>query len=123
MNLTLEHLAIVNDGMSKSILLLSQGLVPPGKADTAKVKPSGKSGAETELPSYKASLERYRERVWKEAKDRNSKTTHAHPWFGPLDAFQWHCVAAIHQGTHRRQIEAVIKGLQGPLEDGPGGVY
>ncbi len=110
-NLTLEHLGIVNDGMSTSVVELSCGRVPPKKVDIALVKPAGHPGTETELPSYQASAQRYRNRIWKETKDRNSKAKLAHPWFGPLTAYQWHCVGAIHQSIHRRQIEAIIKGL------------
>ncbi|HYE33767.1 MAG TPA: DinB family protein [Methylomirabilota bacterium] len=42
----------------------------------------------------------------------NSKTTHTHPWFGPLNAHGWHCLAAIHHTIHRRQIEAIIRELK-----------
>ncbi len=34
-----------------------------------------------------------------------------HPWFGPLDAHRWHCLLAFHQGIHRKQIQAVHRGL------------
>jgi hypothetical protein len=37
----------------------------------------------------------------------------AHPWFGPIDAFRWHCLLGIHQGIHRRQLEAIRAGLGG----------
>ena len=30
-----------------------------------------------------------------------------HPWFGPLTAYQWHCLLGIHQGIHRKQLEAI----------------
>jgi hypothetical protein len=36
---------------------------------------------------------------------------YAHPWFGPIDAFRWHGLLALHQRIHRRQIEAIRAGL------------
>jgi hypothetical protein len=37
--------------------------------------------------------------------------THAHPWFGPLNAHGWHCLAAIHHTLHRRQLTAILRAL------------
>ena len=39
------------------------------------------------------------------------KLRHVHPWFGPMTAHDWHCLAAIHSWVHRRQIERVVKKL------------
>jgi hypothetical protein len=38
-----------------------------------------------------------------------TRATHVHPWFGPLDAQGWHCLAAMHHTIHRRQVERIIK--------------
>lgn len=37
----------------------------------------------------------------------------AHPWFGPIDVFRWHCLLGVHQGIHRVQLERVRDGLAG----------
>jgi len=36
------------------------------------------------------------------------KMRHTHHQFGPLDAHGWHCLAAIHQNIHRKQIERIV---------------
>ena len=36
---------------------------------------------------------------------------HEHPWFGELKAKDWSVMGAIHQVVHRRQIEAIIRGV------------
>jgi hypothetical protein len=35
-----------------------------------------------------------------------------HPWFGPLDAFGWHALAAGHIRIHREQIERIVAKLR-----------
>jgi hypothetical protein len=37
--------------------------------------------------------------------------TWKHPWFGELDAQQWHFFAGFHMHLHRRQILAIRENL------------
>jgi len=44
----------------------------------------------------------------REVADRNSRTTLRHPWFGEMNAHQWHCLAAMHQSVHRKQMQRIL---------------
>jgi hypothetical protein len=101
--MTVEHLNIVGRGMNRIVDSLLRGEVPTGKPNTADVKPKG------DLPAADV----YAEFVLLLADPPRPETSkiptvrHSHPWFGPIDVFQWHCLRGIHQGIHRKQIEAI----------------
>lgn len=106
---TLDHLRIVNGGITRTIGALARGVVPPGKASTAAVKPSPDvTGAV--ISEYESSCDAFLAQV---AAVNDLKTTarFAHPWFGPLDAFGWVAMAGNHMGIHRVQMERIIAGL------------
>jgi len=107
--MTLDHLRITNDAFALVIATLVSGRVPPGKADTAAVKPSPESGAEVE-PAFEASCDLLAETV-RGVADLKTPDRFEHPWFGPLDAEGWHALSATHLGIHRAQIEAIRKRL------------
>ena len=107
--MTLDHLRIVNGGITRTIGALAKGVVPPGKASTAAVKPSSEVTAAV-VPEYEASCDALLAQV-AAAPDLKTTVRHAHPWFGPLDAFGWHAMAASHMGIHRVQIERIVEGL------------
>jgi hypothetical protein len=110
--MTLEHMVVVGRGVCAIMRSLAEGKVPPGKASTAAVKPTGGYAPEaavaafrlfcnTELPAVRAAL-----------KDPESKATFAHPWMGPLTARGWHWMLSAHHGVHLRQLRGIRKGLQ-----------
>jgi hypothetical protein len=103
--MTVEHVQIVSEGMSRAIIELSNGRVPPGEADTAKVKP-GHNNAEL-IAGFAKSVDEIERRLRVDVKDRDSTTRFAHPWFGPLTAKQWVWIIGVHQGIHRRQIREI----------------
>lgn len=111
-SMTMEHLLIVGEGVKKIIASLSQGIVPDGKADTARVKPVGIATARDVLGQYRVFAEKTPAEIDASVKDRKSKATFAHPWFGPFTAHQWHWLLAIHTGLHLKQIRAIIAGLK-----------
>ena len=39
----------------------------------------------------------------------NTALKFAHPWFGAMNAEDWHLLAGIHMSIHRKQIEAILK--------------
>ena len=88
---------------------LVKGVVPPGKASTAAVKPClGRDRACVRITSPPAT------RCWLQAvttSDLKTAARFAHPWFGPLDAFGWLAMAAGHMGIHRVQIGKNYHGL------------
>lgn len=109
--MTVEHLIIVGDKMSEQIVALTNGHMPSGMVNTAAVKPAGKLDPGATRTEFEAYLARYRKRVTEEVGDRNSKLTFRHPWFHEMTAYQWHCLAGVHQNLHYKQILAIIKGL------------
>jgi hypothetical protein len=112
--MTLDHLRIVNGGITRTIGALAKGVVPPGKASTAAVKPGPEVTAAV-VAEYEASCDALLAQV-AAAPDLKTKVRFAHPWFGPLDAFGWHAMAASHMGIHRVQIERIVAGLA-PVRD------
>lgn len=109
--MTLEHLVIVGRLMLRGVVLLSRGDTPTDVANTATVKPKGALVPEEALAAFNRFQNEYTRTVENEVRDRNAKGTYRHPWFGPLTAHRWHCLAGIHQGLHRKQIEAIRAGL------------
>lgn len=107
--MTLDHLRITNRAFAGVIAALAAGKVPPGKADTAAVKPSPGSGPEADS-AYEESCEALLGIVAR-IPDLKTSLRYEHPWFGPIDAAGWHALAAMHLGIHRAQIEAISKGL------------
>lgn len=110
--MTLEHLLIVGTGVKSIIISLSQGRVPDGKADTARVKPSGTPTAKEVLAQYRDFVAATPGEIDNAVNDRKSKARFAHPWFGPFTAHQWHWLLAVHTGLHLKQIRAIIAGLK-----------
>jgi hypothetical protein len=107
--MTLDHLRIVNGGITRTIGVLVKGVVPPGKASTAAVKPSLEATAAV-VAEYEASCDALLAQA-ANAPDLKATVRFAHPWFGPLDAFGWLAMAASHMGIHRVQIERILEGL------------
>lgn len=107
-----EHLMIVGMGMRDIIVRLSQGKVPPGKVDTARVKPIGGRTPEQVMESYKQFITTLMSQIDTAVQDRDSKTVYDHPWFGPFTARQWHWVLAQHNVIHLKQLRRIVAGLQ-----------
>lgn len=108
--MTLDHLRIVHDSMSRVIGDLTNDKMPEGTVSTANVKPGPQVTADV-IPEYESSCDRLLATV---ASAANLKTElrYAHPWFGPMDAYGWHALAAGHLGIHRVQIERIVSGLE-----------
>lgn len=103
--MTLDHLVIVDRGVMAIIESLVQEKALTTKVSTAEVKPK-KEQTPAVIETFRAATQEYLDRVGALA-SLNSQTRHEHPWFGPLNAHGWHCLAAIHHGIHRRQIERI----------------
>lgn len=107
--MTLDHLRITNEAFAGVIATLAAGKIPPGKADTAAVKPSPDAGPEVEA-TYGTSC-RNLAAVVSEIADWKTVPRFPHPWFGPLDAAGWHALSATHLGIHRAQITEIARRL------------
>jgi hypothetical protein len=111
--MTVEHLNIVGAAIRQVIAGLRRGVVPDRPARTADVKPQGK-GAPAEVRSEFVRL--LAEAAAADAAEppvpRGAGARYAHPWFGPMDAYQWHCLLGLHQRIHRKQMESIQSALR-----------
>jgi uncharacterized damage-inducible protein DinB len=109
--MVLEHLVIVNLGIAAIISALCDadagGELPEVRIEA--VKPSEDAGLE-QIERLRKAVEIYARAVSR-AGSLQTQALHPHPWFGPLDGRKWHALAAIHNGLHRRQIEAIVQRL------------
>jgi hypothetical protein len=105
--MTLDHLRIVNDRLAKAVEALAKGIIPPGHASTAAVKPSPSANASVVDP-YEKSCDAVLAAV-SAAPDLKTNVRFPHPWFGPLDAGGWHALAGGHMAIHRKQLERILK--------------
>lgn len=107
--MTLEHLRIVHTGLISGMGALAKEIVPPGKANTAAVKPAlGITIAV--VPEYEKTCDDLLATI-AAIPNLKTKARFAHPWFGPLDASGWHAIAGSHLAIHRKQIERILSEL------------
>ncbi len=107
--MTLDHLRIIHRMITGVIMSLAKGVVPPGKASTANVKPSPQATAAV-VPEYEQSCDELLA-VVAGIPDLKTPVRFVHPWFGPLDAAGWHAMAGTHLTIHRTQLERILDGL------------
>ncbi len=115
--MTLDHLRIVHRQIERVIKALTSGVVPPGAASTAAVKPGLELSAGV-VSEYEQSCDALLAAVSTPASLQTS-LRFAHPWFGPLDAAGWHALSAVHLGIHRVQIERIIAGVATGAQSSP----
>jgi hypothetical protein len=107
--MVLDHLRIVDEGIARLVEALTRGVVPGQVTRIQDVKPSLDAGPET-IGRFMDAVENYEATVKRLGKLGRS-ARHAHPWFGPMTAHEWHCLAGIHHGAHRQQIERIKETL------------
>jgi len=105
--MTLDHLAIVDRMITEIIDHLAGERLYICSVAIAELKPMPHQTLET-ISNFTKATQRYVERVSRIA-NLQSATRHRHPWFGPLDAYGWHLLAAMHHTIHRRQIQRIIQ--------------
>jgi hypothetical protein len=105
--MVLDHLRIVNEGIAQIIDSLSRDQLFPQEIRIQDVKPRSESGPET-VERFTRAVGTY-ESVVTRLGTLGRRLRHAHPWFGPMTAHDWHCLAAIHSWVHRRQLERVVR--------------
>lgn len=108
-NMTLDHLRIVNLGASGCIRELLADRKPDRIVSTADVKPNPISSPDV-LASFRKACTIF-EKVANKATSLKTKQRHAHPWFGPMDAAGWHFLGAFHMRLHRNQILSILQNL------------
>jgi len=105
--MTLDHLRITNLAFAGVIRSLTHGRVPEGEASTAAVKPDPLVSSTVD-EEYEKSCDLLLS-VITNTGDLDTALRYSHPWFGPLNAFEWLALAAMHLGIHRAQIAAILK--------------
>ena len=104
--MVLDHLAQVNKSIMDTIRTLRNDSQPFQKIHIADFKPNPDVDADV--------IERFRDvngRYLNFVRSHMPLKTNLlweHPWFGLLNGHQWHCLAAVHQRIHRRQIFKVL---------------
>jgi uncharacterized damage-inducible protein DinB len=109
--MTLDHLMIVGRLMVMAIEQLSAGKVPGVEADVAKVKPPAVQHGPEILAAFREFLQDAEKRIRASAPGMDTRLAFPHPWFGPMTPGQWLWLMANHHGIHRRQIQAILKGM------------
>lgn len=107
--MTLDHLRIVNSAVADVIGKLARDKTPPHEASTAAVKPSPEAN-EAVVSAHERACDHLLE-VIERVNDLKTSLRYPHPWFGPLNASQWHALSAGHMEIHRKQIERIRHGL------------
>lgn len=107
--MTLEHLVIVNSAIAAALPRLYAGNEVSTEVRVEDVKPIAEAGPE-QIEDLVGLVDRYTDMVEKLGNLR-AGISHPHPWFGSLSGAQWHALAAVHNGVHRRQIERIVKVL------------
>ena len=106
----LEHLCLTNTEMMIAAGSLSKGIVPKGEVDIALYKPDSDVGVDV-FERFRETNRKYVELIESLLGSRKRLPSHPrfpHPWFGELNAHQWHCLAAAHQTIHRRQAQKIV---------------
>jgi len=104
--MTLDHLATINTAVLTIIASLLQNVPLAPNFSAAEAKPKQEQSIFT-IERFRKTTEQYLERIDR-VSNLHCKMRHTHHQFGPLDAHGWHCLAAIHQQIHRRQIERIV---------------
>ncbi len=108
--MTLDHLVMVNTAIMALIHAICSDHNHGAEIRVEDVQPHADAGPDR-IQALESAVERYTDVVERLGTLR-SRERHPHPWFGPLTARQWHAVAAIHNRTHRAQIEKILRRLQ-----------
>lgn len=110
--MTVEHLNMVGKAIRQTISCLRGGVVPSAQPRIADFKPRGIAApAEVRSEFVRMLADAAAEEQVKPPLSRGQGPRYGHPWFGPIDAYQWHCLLGFHQSIHRKQIEAIRAGL------------
>lgn len=107
--MTLDHLVMVNTAIMALIHAICTDHNHGAEIEVEDVRPHPDAGPDR-LRALAVAVDRYTDVIERLGALR-SRERHPHPWFGPLNARQWHALAAIHNRTHRIQIERILRRL------------
>ena len=103
--MVVDHLRIVNQGITGVITELGAGRVPTGKVSTADVKPAVGVTKEV-IIGFDLGCRDFIEAAAR-IQDLKTSLRFPHPWFGPMDAATWHFMIGFHMKLHLRQIDLI----------------
>jgi hypothetical protein len=104
--MVLDHLRIVDEGITQIVQTLTDDRLFGQEVRIQDVKPSPQSGPDT-IDRFLTAVDGYESTVTRLGM-LGRRMRHPHPWFGPMTAHEWHCLAAIHHWVHRRQLERIV---------------
>jgi hypothetical protein len=107
--MVLEHLTIVGHAVAAIVADLTHGRRHAVALRTAEVKARGLAEPPGVVAAYTEMLAAFRHAALDATADRRSPLRHEHPFFGPLDAYQWLCFATLHQVVHIKQARAILR--------------
>lgn len=107
--MTLDHLVMVNTAITALIHAICSDRHHGIEIRLEDVEPHHNAGPDR-VAALESLVERYAHQIDCLGVLR-SRSRHAHPWFGPLTARQWHALAAVHNRMHRMQIERIVRRL------------
>ncbi len=108
--MVLEHLLVVGTALQDRIPSLSQGKSLDKEIKIEDYKPYMEID-DSIIEQYESFLHGFRKELEENIDNIYLENRHEHPWFGELKSKDWSVMGAIHQMVHRRQIEAIIRGL------------
>ena len=108
--MVLDHLRIVDEGITRIVEELTNDRPFAREARIQDVKPIIDAGPNV-VDRFIKSVAAYEATVYRLGR-LGRRVRHPHPWFGPMTAHDWHCLAGIHHGLHRRQIERIKQALE-----------
>lgn len=103
--MVMEHLVMVNQSILHVIGDLKAGLTVAMDVKIADYKPNPQVGLPI-IDRFHNICSQYQQAIESHGRLRGTGTV-AHPWFGPLNAHGWHCLAAVHMRIHRRQARKI----------------
>lgn len=104
--MVLEHIALVDQGISQIVSLLGQGIIPPKAPGTADVKPRSGVIWQDAVTKIMAASAAFQNSL---AADFTCQAALSHPWFGPLNAWQWAQFTVIHHDIHLSQLRKMYQ--------------
>lgn len=104
--MAMDHLNQVNQSITGIIEELAKELKPVGSITIDDFQPDPAADWST-IDQFRDTSDRYLAEV-AQHDSLNSFARFDHPWFGSLNAHQWHCLAAMHMIVHRRQARKIV---------------
>ena len=108
--MVIEHLLIVGKALQTRIPTLSQGKTLSNQVTIEEVKPYTEIDKNI-VAQFERFMADHREELEKNLGDIHIDNRSDHPWFGAFNPKQWSILGMVHQIVHRRQIEAIVRGL------------